>query len=127
MFRSIKSSLLIAVGVIATTHIAVASTAGGRVEVGRVMVSYGDLNLSDVSDARTMLSRLHQAAYRACGGDARWDPSYKLLWGTLEANYRECRSDAVSRAIATVDAPLLSQMFQGADERLVGDAGPTRR
>ena len=129
MFRSIKSRFFIAaVGVIATTQIAVAEMPGERVEVGRVTVSYGDIDLGNVADVRLMLGRLEQAAYRACGGDPRWNPSYSLLWDTLNAEYRRCRSDAVSRAVTTVDAPLLSQMLRSNDDqRLVRDAGATRR
>ena len=129
MFRSIKSRFFIAaVGVIATTQIAVAEMPGERVEVGRVTVSYSDIDLGNVADVRLMLGRLEQAAYRACGGDPRWNPSYALLWDTLNAEYRRCRSDAVSRAVTTVDAPLLSQMLRSNDDqRLVRDAGAVRR
>jgi UrcA family protein len=129
MFRSIKSRFFTAaVGVIATTQIAMAEMPGERVEVGRVTVSYGDIDLGNVADVRLMLGRLEQAAYRACGGDPRWNPSYALLWGTLNAEYRQCRSDAVSRAVTTVDAPLLSQMLRSNDDqRLVRDAGAVRR
>ena len=124
MFRSLKSRfVIVAIGVLATTHIAAAAMPGERVEVGRVTVSYGDLDLETDADVRIMMSRLEQAAYRACGGDPRWNPSYNLLWATLGAQYRECRSDAVSRAVAVVDAPLLSRMRRGnEDQRLVGAA-----
>jgi UrcA family protein len=129
MFRSVKSQFFTAaIGVIATMQIAVAEMPGERVEVGRVTVSYSDIDLGNVGDVRLMLGRLEQAAYRACGGDPRWNPNYKLLWSTLNAQYRQCRSDAVSRAVATVDAPLLSQMLRSNDDqRLVRDAGAARR
>ena len=128
MFRSVRSRFLTAIGVIATAQIAVAGMPGELVDVARVTVSYGDLDLNNVADARLMLSRLEQAAYRACGGDPRWNPSYPLLWSTLPAEYRQCRSDAVSRAVTTVDAPLLSQMFRGKDDqRLVRDGEASRR
>jgi UrcA family protein len=99
-----------------------------RAEVGRVTVSYGDLNLGNDGDARVMLSRLQQAAYRACGGDPRWNPDYALLWNRLATDYRECRNDAVSRAVAAIDAPVLSQVYRGdQDQRLVRDIDTSRR
>jgi UrcA family protein len=117
MSRSIKSILLTTLGVVATTQIAIAGVPANRVEVGRVAVSYGDLDLGNAADARVMLSRLQRAAYDACGGDPRWNPTYELLWVRLTADYHECRRDAVSRAVAAVDAPLLSQVFLGGDDQ----------
>ncbi len=128
MFRSSKSLVLASIGIIATTQIAIADVPVERAEVGRVTVSYGDLDLSNVADARLMLSRLQQAAFNACGGDPRWNPEYALLWNRLAADYRECRSDAVSRAVVAIDAPLLSQVFLGDEnQRLVRDIATGRR
>ena len=128
MYRSIRSRFLTAIGIIATTQIAVAGVPAERAEVGRVTVSYSDLDLGKVTDARLMLSRLEQAAYRACGGDPRWNPNYDVMSSKITAAYKECRNDAVSRAVTTVGAPLLSQMFRGQDEQqLVRNAGASRR
>jgi UrcA family protein len=115
MFKSIKSRFVTAVGIIATTQLAVAGIPADRPEVGRVTVSYSDLDLTNVADARLMLSRLQDAAFHACGGDPRWNANYSVLWSRLRAVYRECRSDAVSRAVLAVDAPLLSRVFLGED------------
>jgi UrcA family protein len=128
MYRSIRSGFLTAIGIIATAQIAVAEVPAERAEVGRVIVSYGDLDLGNATDARLMLNRLEHAAYRACGGDPRWNPNYDVMSSKLTAAYKECRSDAVSRAVVAVDAPLLSQMFRGEDEQqLVRNAEASRR
>jgi UrcA family protein len=128
MYRSIRSRFLIAIGIIATTQMALAGTPAERAEVGRVTVSYSDLDLGNATDARLMLSRLEHAAYRACGGDPRRNPNYDVMSSKITAAYKECRSDAVSRAVATVGAPLLSQMLLGKDEQqLVRNADVSRR
>jgi len=127
MYRSIRSASLMAIGIVATLQIAVAGISVERVEVGRVTVSFSDLDLGNATDGRLMLSRLEQAAYRACGGDPRWNRNYDLMSSKITAAYKECRSDAVSRAVTTVDAPLLSRMFRDKDEQqLVRNAGAGR-
>lgn len=76
--------------------------------VGTERVSYGDLDLSRETDAEILLERIKKAAYRACGGDPRRHPAYTLLSRRVEMAYRECREDAVARAVDSVDAPVLS-------------------
>ena len=128
MLRSTNSFLLAAIGIFATTQVAIADVPAKRAEVGRVTVSYGDLDLGNDTDARLMLSRLQRAAFQACGGDPRWNPEYALLWDRLIAEYQQCRNDAVSRAVVEIDAPLLMQAFRGdEDQRLAGEIASSRR
>ena len=77
----------------------------------QITVTYGDLDLGTLTDARVMLTRLEQAAKRACGGDPRLNPDYNLTFQSLEKTYQECRSDAVARAVVEVNAALLTELF----------------
>ena len=113
MSRSVRFGLVAAIGIIAAAQSAFASSPVEGVPVGRVTVSYSDLDLRARGDARVMLTRLQHAAYRACGGDARMHPDYDLMWQHVDKVYQDCRNDAVSRAVATVDAPLLTEVFKG--------------
>jgi UrcA family protein len=126
MFRSIKPAILVTLaitaGISATAQVTAAGIpSAGLAEVGRVTVSYGDLDLGSDVDARAMLGRLQDAAYKACGGDPRSNPNYKLLWPRIKADYRKCRNEAVTRAVLEVDAPVLSKVFLGGE-----DARPVR-
>jgi len=68
-------------------------------------VVFTDLDLTRESDARVLLGRIQDAAYRVCGGDPRNHVGYDLMPGRIELAFRECREEAVGRAIATVDIP----------------------
>jgi len=70
--------------------------------VGSVRVSYTDLDIARPEDAEVLIDRIKDAAYRACGGDPRRHMSYTLLPVRVEAAFKECREDAVARAVAAV-------------------------
>ncbi|MBM0105595.1 UrcA family protein [Steroidobacter sp. S1-65] len=76
--------------------------------VGTERVSYADLDLSRKADAEILLARIKKAAYRACGGDPQRHPAYTFLSRRVERAYKDCREDAIARAIDSVDAPVLS-------------------
>lgn len=76
--------------------------------VARESVVYADLDLTRASDAEVLLGRIKQAAYRVCGGDPRNHVGYDLMPGRIELAFKECREDAVERAIATVGVPQLT-------------------
>lgn len=116
MFRSLKSPTLAMLAFVATSGLAMADVPAERFEAGSVNVAYGDLDLGYAADARVMLNRLEQAAYRACGEDPRWNTSYSLLWPRIKATYQACRSEAVSRAVLAVDAPELTRVYLGKDD-----------
>lgn len=122
MSRSVRFAILAAIGVIAATQSANAASHVDRVEVGRVTVSYADLNLTTLADAQVMLTRLEKAAYRACGGDPRLNVDYDLMGPHIERTYRECRTDAVSRAVTSVNAPLLTAVHREEDTRRLARA-----
>jgi UrcA family protein len=71
-------------------------------------VVYTDLDLTRESDAQVMIGRIKEAAFRVCGGDPRDHVGYDLMPGRIELAFKECRADAVERAIATVGVPQLT-------------------
>lgn len=83
--------------------------------IGKVHVELKDLNLSRPDDARTLLERLRQAAWSACGGDPKLHDSYRTRPEQTVKVYEECRENAVKRAIDQIGAPLLAQAH--AEER----------
>jgi UrcA family protein len=77
--------------------------------IGKVHVELKDLDLNNPVDARTLLERLKQAAYLACGGDPKLHNSYRTRPEQTIKVYEECRANAVNRAIDQIGAPLLAQ------------------
>jgi UrcA family protein len=112
MFRPISFPLVAAIGLVVATQSAFAAPHAEQVTVRRVAVQYGDLDLGTRTDARVLLTRLEKAAKRACGGDPHLNPDYSLMFGRLERAYQECRGDAVSRAVAEIDASLLTDLYR---------------
>lgn len=68
-------------------------------------VVYTDLDLTRTSDAEVLIGRIKEAAYRVCGGDPRGHMGYDLMPSRVEWAFRECREEAVSRAVARIDMP----------------------
>ena len=127
MFFSRKALILSAIGIIATTQVALAKAPVGRIEIGSVVVRYGDLDLGNEADANVLLDRLQDASFQACGGDSRSLSNYTPQWNWLARELLECRKDAVSRAVDTVNAPLLSQVYRGEkNQRLVRETASGR-
>lgn len=82
--------------------------------IGTISVPYHDLDLRKEGDARKLLTRLERAAVRACGGNPTWHPMYQVAPAHTVAVYKECRRDAVARAVERIDAPTLTQAFAAA-------------
>ena len=76
-----------------------------------VRVAYSDLDLSREADVSTLLERIGQAAYWACGGNPRRHPAYELMPRYTKAVFQECRDDAIARAVSAIGAPALFQAF----------------
>jgi UrcA family protein len=81
---------------------------GEKKLVGTVRVAYADLDLTREADIQILLGRIKKAAFRACGGNPRLHPSYGVMPGRTESVFKECREDAIARAIDEIDAPVLS-------------------
>jgi UrcA family protein len=75
-------------------------------------VVYTDLDLDQAEDADILLGRIKEAAFRVCGGDPRGHVGYDLMPSRVERAFRECREEAVERAIAAVDMPQLTASFR---------------
>jgi len=82
------------------TGMAHATTARG---VQQQVVSYADLNLEDAADAAVLFSRIKSAARRVCG------QSRGLIPMELQVHLQVCVDDATARAVADVNAPLLTR------------------
>lgn len=75
-------------------------------EPTEVGVRYDDLDLSTEEGARTFLSRLRQAASRACGGrpDAREIKEMQ--------RFRKCVADEMDRVVALLNQPTVTAVYQ---------------
>ncbi len=71
--------------------------------VQRQVVSYADLNLENAADAAILHKRIQSAARKVCGVYTSPVPL------ELTSPLRACAADATARAIAEVNAPLLSR------------------
>jgi len=103
LIRSALASLIFAsIASIAAAPAALAEP--GRMTVS-VSVAYADLNLANPRGAQTMLHRLEAASDKACGG--RPAPRFHKQW----QQYRACTNEALSKAVAEIDAPLVTALF----------------
>lgn len=82
----------------------------------QVPVRYGDLNVSNASGAAVMLQRIDDAATEACGAFKGSLREYRLV-----VQRSTCHRESMERAVAAVDSPALSALFQ---QRPAYGAGP---
>ena len=75
--------------------------------VPTVSVPYGDLKLSSPADAAVMLQRIRHAAVSACR-QGRFMIGTDI--DTIE-RFEGCRHEAVSKAVAVLNAPLVTAAF----------------
>lgn len=68
-------------------------------------VRFADLDLTRKAGAETLLVRIKSAARVVC------EPPQGLEL-TFDSLYRQCISDAIGRAVADVNAPVLAQLYQ---------------
>jgi UrcA family protein len=72
-----------------------------------VVVRFADLDINHPAGADMLLGRIERAADTVCGGE----PSNGLEGeGRV---YRQCRTDAITRAVDQLNAPLLSAIAAG--------------
>jgi UrcA family protein len=78
----------------------------GDVEVQRLSVAYGDLDLNTSAGAQRFLDRLRQAAVRVCGGR----PDIR----DFEARraFKACVDRSMDRAVAEIRAPRVTQLHR---------------
>jgi UrcA family protein len=70
-------------------------------------VNYADLDLTRKAGAETLLVRIKSAARAVC----ERPHSLEMTFGTP---YRQCVDDAIGRAVADVNAPVLAQVYRKA-------------
>lgn len=87
-----------------------------------VTVRYDDLNLQSHTGASVMLSRIHAASHRVCGTA----PLLADLAGSDA--YRRCLRETSDRAIARLNAPLVTAALRGlgATSQTVAAVGDAR-
>jgi UrcA family protein len=82
-------------------------------KVGSVTVSYEPRELASEAGAREVLRRLERAAYDACGGDPRRNPSWRTSADLTRRAYTQCREAAVARAVADLRSPKVKAVYAG--------------
>ncbi len=125
--RSLKPGILATASLVALTVLGPAAF-GAEPEkkaqlIGKVHVDLKDLDLTDAADARTLLERLKQAAYDACGGDPKLHTAYKTRPEQTVRVYEECRENAVKRAIDQIGAPVLARVYAEETQRAAAAEG----
>ena len=99
------------VGVLAVALSAGAAFADSRgSERAAVAVSYAELDLSKSAGAEVLYDRLQRAAAKVCGVNNR---SSSLYYVATAAEKKACYQDALSQAVAQIDAPLLKEQHAG--------------
>jgi UrcA family protein len=94
---------LLAVGVAPATA---KELTGAEMRPRAISVAYADLDLSRREDASVLLGRLRLAATRACEVREVRQPG-----PTLRRAIAACREEAVTQAIASIDAPELTRLY----------------
>lgn len=85
------------------TGMAQATTTAVRNGVEQQVVRYGDLNLESEADAAILFSRIKSAARKVCGLNG-----VSPLPLAMQFHMQACADDATARAVADVNAPLLT-------------------
>jgi UrcA family protein len=86
-----------------------------------VRVSYADLDLDRTSGAAVMLQRLHDASLQACGASSFSLPDYRQAVGRST-----CYRSNMDVAVASIGAPVLSNLYQRRAQVVVVDRGEDR-
>lgn len=106
--RGIGSGLILAVAVVAFTAVGngprTVNTGSG--EPAEITVSYDELNLESEAGAEALLRRIERAASKVCGSASRPVELWK------HSPFRECVSGAMERAVYSVNAPLVSDLYE---------------
>ena len=72
-------------------------------------VAYAELDLSSPAGAEKLYERLQRAAAEVCG----FYQSSTLITASIKTDKQACYVDALSRAVAQIDAPLLKEQHEG--------------
>ncbi len=118
MFVRIRCAMFAALWSLALAPIAHGAPSAEKTElVGRVPVSFADLDLQQEADARILLGRLEKAARKACGGSPRFYRDYDAMHRHIAKVFHECQENAIARAVADLHAPAVSRLFAATHNR----------
>ena len=81
-----------------------------RDELESVAVTYAELDLSKSAGAEVLYERLQRAAAKVCGFH---DRSSSLFSASTKTDNKACYEDALSRAVAQIDASLVKELHEG--------------
>lgn len=79
-------------------------------ELESVAVTYAELDLSKPAGAEVLYERLQRAAKKVCGFH---DRSFSLFSASTKTDKKVCYVDALSRAVAQIDAPPVTGQHEG--------------
>ncbi len=95
--------LLLSIVAVTASSLAMADA---LVNVKSEVVRYDDIRLISAVGAAVLYGRLHGAAERVCGGPI---DSLQIV---RQRRYRACVDDALSKAVADVNSPVLGKYFE---------------
>ena len=73
----------------------------------QLSVNYADLNISRPAGAEVLITRMRAAAAQVCG------PAPDLRDLVMYRFYRQCIVDTVDRGVASVNAPVVTEVYRG--------------
>ena len=94
---------------IAATVLALTTSAAMAAPSQTAVLRYGDLDLNRSEDAAVMMRRIDSAALSACGASK---VSVREMQRAVRAG--DCFRDAQARAVATLNAPTVTSLYQEA-------------
>jgi UrcA family protein len=109
-----RSSATALCGVLASSFAALAAASDSFAPL-TVRVNYGDLDVGRPQDAAVLYRRIRAAAENVCS-------PHEITGLAAKMHLNTCINKAVSRAVATVDAPALSRVYSAK----MGTSLPTR-
>ena len=97
--------LLVSAGVGAPAMATSSARPSEQEQTREIVVRYGDLNVNTEKGAEQLYRRISYAAHEACSDIV--SPSYLLL----DRAYLQCRQTAMEDAVARVDRPKLTALY----------------
>lgn len=104
MFREIGVAVLI--GTIPFGASSLAQSRGAS-DPKQIAVNYGDLDISSPAGAQALIERMKRAARQACD----FPPDRRTLF--MYRFYQSCVSDALDRGVASVNSPMVTELYRG--------------
>jgi len=103
MFRGIGFAILMAATPLGVHSFAQSlDTSNGK----QVVVNYSDLDLSSPAGAQALIERMRRAANQACAPS----PDRRSF---MYPFYRTCVADALDRGVASVNSPVVAELYRG--------------